>query len=64
MLAHFRIAGVSGIGIKPPDLLGAWACSACHSVIDSDKSDEVQRAFLEGVMRTQYQLIKERKIVW
>jgi len=28
VLAHYRLAGVSGIGMKSPDILGAWACSA------------------------------------
>lgn len=64
VLAHVRIVGISGTGHKAPDLLGAWACSDCHAVVDSDKSDAVQRAFLEGIMRTQYRLIQKGKIVW
>ena len=63
VLAHFRLSGVSVAGIKPPDLLGAWACSACHAKVDTDTSDEVELAFAHGVMRTQYQLLKERKVV-
>ena len=34
VLAHYRLAGVSGMGMKSPDILGAWACSACHDAID------------------------------
>jgi hypothetical protein len=34
VLAHYRLAGVSGIDMKSPDVLGAWACSACHDAID------------------------------
>ena len=34
VLAHFRLAGICGIGMKPHDILGAWACSACHDEID------------------------------
>ena len=59
VLAHYRLAGISGIGMKSPDLLGAWACSACHAYVDTHKDDSTVRAFLEGVMRTQAQLMRE-----
>lgn len=64
VLAHVRLLGLSGMGTKASDLLGAWACSACHAKVDTDKSDEVQRAFLEGIMRTQNQLVIEGKVTW
>lgn len=56
VLAHFRLAGLSGMGFKPLDVLGAWACSACHTRIDTDKSAPVQLAFAHGVFRTQAEL--------
>ena len=61
VLAHIRMAGITGAGQKAPDQLGAWACSACHDYIDGRrKRDGVPMLeHLEGVMRTQYQLIKE-----
>lgn len=34
VLAHYRMAGICGTGMKPDDLIGAWACSACHDEID------------------------------
>lgn len=34
VLAHYRLAGMCGTGIKPSDLLGAFACSSCHDCID------------------------------
>ena len=34
VLAHIRRGGVAGMGQKPPDLCGVWACSSCHDVID------------------------------
>lgn len=34
VLAHLRRGGVAGVGQKPPDLCGVWACSACHDEID------------------------------
>ena len=64
VLAHFRLAGVSGMGIKPPDLIGAWACSACHDAIDRRAHTDLDRdyvrlAHLEGVVRTINKLLEE-----
>lgn len=68
VLAHLRQAGVTGVGQKAPDVLGAWACSACHAEVDRQtrhfEHDFVRLAFLEGVMRTQYQLVQEGVIRW
>ena len=33
VLAHIRRAG-TGMGMKPPDIIGVWACSDCHDSID------------------------------
>ena len=52
VLAHFRLMGISGIGYKPPDWLGAWACAMCHAQVDSHKDPETQLAFAHGVFRT------------
>jgi len=59
VLAHYRMAGLSGMGMKSPDLCGAWACSACHSYVDTHRDDGTARAFLEGVLRTIAALQKE-----
>ena len=65
VLAHIRVAGVSGMGLKSPDLLGAWACNACHDEIDgrTHKSglsrDELRLAHYDGMARTIMQLHKE-----
>ena len=64
VLAHFRLSGISGAGQKAPDIMGAWACSDCHTYVDSRHNDRDTRAFLEGIMRTQYKLIKQGKISW
>ncbi|ELH3057152.1 DUF1364 domain-containing protein [Escherichia coli] len=66
VLAHYRMAGICGTGMKPDDLIGAWACSACHDEIDRrtmilDNKD-ARLYHLEGVIRTQAILLKERKI--
>jgi hypothetical protein len=59
VLAHVRLIGISGMGTKAPDLLGAWCCSDCHYHADHVKDPDVKLAFFEGVFRTQAQLIKE-----
>lgn len=30
VLAHVRMSGISGTGLKAADVLASWACSACH----------------------------------
>ncbi|OCG36952.1 MULTISPECIES: DUF1364 domain-containing protein [unclassified Gilliamella] len=66
VLAHYRLAGTCGVGMKPNDLQGAWACSACHDEIDRRtrifENEFVRLAHAEGVIRTQDMLIKEGKI--
>ena len=34
VLAHARIGGTGGTGLKPPDVCGFPACNWCHAVID------------------------------
>jgi hypothetical protein len=64
VLAHYRMTGISGMGIKSPDLIGAWACSACHTYVDSNHDEFIQLAFLRGVLRTQYHLIQDKVVKW
>ena len=64
VLAHVRLTGVSGMGMKSPDILGAWACSSCHDAIDRRAHTDLDRdyvrlAHLEGMARTIAQLEKE-----
>lgn len=68
VLAHYSLSGISGKGIKSPDLIGAWCCARCHDLVDGrvrmanlTKTD-VRLALAEGVFRTQYQLLKENLI--
>jgi hypothetical protein len=68
VLAHLRLAGITGRGQKAPDLLGAWACSSCHAEVDRQtkklERDFVRLAFHEGIARTQYALSQEGKVKW
>jgi hypothetical protein len=59
------MAGISGMGHKADDLLGAWVCSACHAEVDGQthvtglSRDELRLAHLEGMARTIDQLRRE-----
>ena len=64
VLAHIRMAGVSGMGLKSNDLIGAWACSTCHDACDRRthtylNADQVRLWHLEGMVRTIDQLAKQ-----
>lgn len=58
VLAHLRIGGTAGIGQKPPDLCGVYACACCHDLIDGRKfvanltKEEIQLAVLRALCRT------------
>jgi hypothetical protein len=64
VLAHYRLVGISGMGMKSPDLIGAWACSDCHAHIDRSTSNKLfdvptlKLYHLEGMARTINELIK------
>jgi len=67
VLAHYRLAGTCGVGIKPNDLQGAWSCSACHDAVDSRSKttlshEELRLMHLEGVVRTLDILVSEGKV--
>lgn len=66
VFAHYRLAGSCGTGIKPSDLLGAYACSACHNEADRRTrliNYETARLYhAEGVLRTQLILRKNNVI--
>lgn len=64
-LAHYRLADLCGIGMKPDDMIASWACSDCHDVADgrqkTEHSREAVRLMLaEGVFRT-WDAIREMK---
>ncbi|MFH8134191.1 DUF1364 domain-containing protein [Pantoea osteomyelitidis] len=66
VLAHYRLAGTCGAGLKPDDEQGAHACSACHDAVDGRirtcfTREELRLFHAEGVLRTQALLRKEAK---
>ncbi len=65
VLAHLN---GGGMGRKHPDLLGAWACSACHSWLDGEYAMATLPAIqnsrqdrdlyhLQAIIRTQQKLL-------
>ena len=59
VLAHYRMADLCGVGMKPPDWCGAWACRACHDAVDGRVNlskvwthYELRIMHAEGVFRT------------
>lgn len=50
-LCHWRQAGISGMGMKSPDILGAHGCAACHDVVDNTgrHDPEIQLDFARAV---------------
>lgn len=71
VLAHYRMAGYCGTGVKPDDFVfGAWCCHRCHDLVDrragtSDFDyDYIRRAHAEAVMRTQAELQRMEVVTW
>jgi hypothetical protein len=67
VLAHFRMAGICGTGLKPIDLIGSWACARCHDAVDGRVStgythDQLRLMHLEGMARTLDALVKQGKL--
>lgn len=64
VLAHLNGAGLSQ---KHPDLLGAWACSACHDFVDNRAgvaASTTRRLYhLEGMARTIATLLAEGVLI-
>ena len=64
VLAHYRLSGLCGAGLKPSDLLGAWTCAPCHDAVDGRRQidmprDLVRLCHAEGVIRTLAALERE-----
>lgn len=57
VLAHYRLSGICGTGIKPSDLTGAIGCDNCHAAVDGRLKteysyEELRLMHAEGVLRT------------
>jgi len=66
VLAHYRLAGHCGTGLKPPDCLGSFTCDPCHSAVDGRRTlegwsrTEIRLAHAEGCLRTAALLGEEK----
>lgn len=65
--AHVRLIGISGLGIKAPDIFACPACHACHDAIDRRRfldldRDYVLKAHYEGLLRWQNELWRRELI--
>ena len=64
VLAHYRLAGYCGTGIKPPDEMAAWCCARCHDLADGRRRElgvtkqDARLAHAEGVLRTMMERLK------
>lgn len=65
-LCHFRMPGLSGMGIKSPDLFAALGCASCHDKVDRTErgNTETQLDFAKAVLRTQALFVGEGLITW
>lgn len=55
---HVRLTGISGMGIKAPDIFIAYGCTPCHDYVDGrtqgpETYEERRLLLLEGMVRTQ-----------
>lgn len=67
VLCHVRFPGITGMGMKAPDIFGSYGCFACHQICDGQRKSEFtfeqRRLFLlEGMLRTQTILLNEGKL--
>ncbi len=69
VLCHLRMIGISGYGLKAPDVLAAFGCQACHDFVDGrshpSNTHEYRRTLLlEGVARTINHLVSKNVLTW
>ena len=68
VLAHIRLPGLCGTGIKPPDLVATLCCSACHDELDrrtrTVEASYAHECALEGMARTLDIWIREGFVKW
>ena len=48
------------MGMKSPDVCGAWCCAPCHQWIDTHHDETAKAWHLEGVIRTLNALVREK----
>jgi hypothetical protein len=51
VLAHVRLFGLGGIGLKPSDIHGVYACSECHDWLDRRAHKTIKADRYEYILR-------------
>lgn len=70
VLAHIRRGGTAGVGQKPADLIGVWACHSCHDVLDRRNSmgaytpSEIDGYVLDALCRQLDYYVREEIVTW
>ena len=59
VLAHIRMLGNAGIGMKPDDWFAVYACSSCHDAIDRRGGDTSGLWGFEALLRALYETQKQ-----
>lgn len=68
VLAHYRLAGLCGVGMKPSPLVGAWSCHVCHDYADFRRRlpgytrESIRLAHAEACLRTLARLIEMGRV--
>lgn len=69
VLCHVRIVGISGAGLKAPDVIAALGCDRCHDICDGRVPtltytyEQRRLMLLEGMARTQAKRIEQGLIL-
>ena len=60
VFAHLRFFTMAGMGMKPPDHCGVYACFACRNAIDGRTQDPWEfEDLLRALMETQSKLFRK-----
>lgn len=59
--AHLRFFGWAGVAQKPDDLLGVFACSACHDALDRRNKETAELWEFEDLLRALGETLMRQK---
>lgn len=60
VLAHLRIGGIAGTGIKPPDICALPLDDHCHAIVDGRKKSGMKKADIQAdLLRAQNQWLAD-----
>lgn len=60
VLAHIRIGGTGGTGIKPPDICAVPLCNNCHAKVDGRERTALRKVDIQAdLLRAQNQWLRD-----